>query len=298
MDKSKYDRTTIATFDIIGAYFVDVFYNNHYLLAEDQVKMRAKKSITDAYRDVIRDYVIGIRNEHLCKTAISSLYSYFRASSGISTFEEFENRVLSQFIPPEFYANFVDNQKDSSLCNIVVCVARDIGNAILEPKMFSRIIDDHQNTANVLTLQDCALNILILQRQEYYSKFYKEVTKAMTVQYDKESFERLRDAYIEEKRTCCDLKNEKEIAVSLISQLRDALKLEKEKCSRLESQLRAKPRQEEHSQIANLFVEKAKQPSPTVQAAIDSDDDEDLTEDDIYRLQMEAAKRNVSNKWQ
>jgi hypothetical protein len=38
MDVKKLNPKMLSIFDIIGSYFVDVYYNSHYVLAGQQVK--------------------------------------------------------------------------------------------------------------------------------------------------------------------------------------------------------------------------------------------------------------------
>jgi hypothetical protein len=102
----------------------------------------------------------------------------------------------------------------------------------------TKIIDDHQNIANVRVLQDRIMDIFIIQREDYYARFVREISKSNgNDKVSKKLVEKLKAAFVEEKRKRCELETEHERALAIVSQLLN-------KISQLEStitQLKSRP---------------------------------------------------------
>lgn len=224
MDRKNYDRSTISVFDVIGSFFVDVFYNGHYLLSREMVKSGCAQSITDAYRSTIINYMSGITTrKDLYMKVVKELHKYYQKSSGagITVFSEFENRILMQFIPPEFYRDFTEKHKDNTLHEIIVKTTNEFGNIILCREIFGKIIDDHKNTANVSYLQDRIVDIFIYQREDYYARFAEEISKKNTGggKISKKLFDQLKKEFVNEKKRRCEAESDRDRAVGMISGL-------------------------------------------------------------------------------
>ena len=223
MERSNYDRTTISVFDTVGSFFVDVFYNNHYLFSRDMVKSGRATSITDAYRSTIVNYMSGISSrKDLYITVAKSLHEYYQKSSGFGSivFSDFEDKFLSQFIPPEYYRDFTERIKDNTLHEIIICTVNEFGAAILGKDFLRRVIDDHLNTNNVTFLQDRIVDIFIIQRENYYSKFVQEISKSNSDNtVTKQLVEKLKQEFVTEKKRRCEAESDRDRALNIISQL-------------------------------------------------------------------------------
>lgn len=223
MDRRNYDKTTLIVFDTTGAFFVDAFYNNHYLRAREQVKTGRCGAITDAYRDAILNYMNGIKKrQDLYQRVVHSLHEYYQKSLGVGSilFSEFEDKFLAQFIPPEYYKDFSNANKDTVLREIIVTTVARFGHFVLSKSMLSLIIDDHMNRANVNTLMDKIIDLFLIQREEYYTKFANEVVrKTGGGQVELGVFNMLKEEYVREKRAACKLAADHERALNMISAL-------------------------------------------------------------------------------
>lgn len=235
-DRKNHDPKLISTFEIIGSYFVDVFYNSLYLKAKEQVISGNGSSITDVYKNNILAYTnaIGTRRD-LYYSAVKSLHEYFQANSAYTTiiFSDFEDKVLCQFIPLEYYSDFTDKHKDSTLHNIIIRSVGDFAMATLEPSIFCKIIDDHMNRANVRYLQDKLVDIFILQREEYFTRFVQERTKH-TETVARPVVDKIKMALVLETKKRCTAENERDKAINMIQQLTNRIK-------QLESELQGWP---------------------------------------------------------
>jgi hypothetical protein len=92
-------------------------------------------------------------------------------------FTDFQDKLLEQFFPSEYYGAFSGSQKDNCLREIISRTTHKSMEWIFTSKMFGRIIDNHTNSDNIVVLQNAILEILILQREEYFTKFVSEVDR-------------------------------------------------------------------------------------------------------------------------
>lgn len=331
MERKNYDGKMIGIFDTIGSFFVDVFYNNHYLFSRDLVKSGRASSLTDAYKGTVANYMSGIASrKDLYMTVVKSLHEYYQKSSGFGViiFPEFEDKLLSQFIPNEYYRDFTEKHKDNTLHEIIVKTVNEFGEVILSRDVLKRIIDDHPNLANVSYLQDRIVDIFITQREDYYAKFIREISKNNgNNKVSKELLDKLKQAFVSEKKKRCDIENDRDRAIEMISQLVKKIKeLETENTAlnqklknlydmRSQNQqyvpvetvynMQSQPLQQQQSQQQNTiaaelirdstkFIGARSQPAPVqlVDDSLDESDDEDDSEE-IYRKQREilAARR-------
>lgn len=223
MDKRNLDQRVLAVFDHVGTFFVDIFYNSLYRQAEGVVLAGRAASITDAYRSMVINYMNGItQREDLYMKVVRQLHECYQKSSGFSAmvFSEFEDKVISCFIPPEYYRDFTGRHKDKTLHEVVVKSANDMGEFILRKDILRRVIDDRRNEANIPLFQDKMLDIFVTQREDYYARFVEQINKNNgNDKVSKKVLDKLKEAFVEEKKKCCELESERDRAVSMISQL-------------------------------------------------------------------------------
>jgi hypothetical protein len=312
MDKKNYDSRLIGVFEIIGSYFVDVIYNHHYLLAKDLVRRQQANNLTDAYRATIINYMNGSSRDELFKIIVQKLHEFYQKNSGFSSvlLSEFQNKVLLQFIPPEYYQDFTDHHKDIVLKEIVVRTVNEFGEVILAPTMLRKIIDSRTDRDNVVQLQDRIVDIFILQREDYYAKFAREISKKNAGNMvDKSVLDKLKEAYVVEKKKACELMEEKERAASIVRQLLDKMAQQEKEIERMKREIDGlKAREGATSETHRREVDrpprvqnrrKTPYPSPTRQASppprppVPAEDDavvedNDLDDDEIHRRQQAA----------
>jgi hypothetical protein len=222
MDRRSYNPKAIAIFDIMGSYFVDVFYNHHYLIARENVKAGKQNNITDAYRSNVMSYMYGIKTRvDLYKTVVGQLHKFYQSASGFGaiTLSDLENKILSQFIPPEYYRDFSDQMKGNTMREIIIRSVQEFGAITVSYDMLRNIIDDHMNSAHVRTLQDQMVDIYIIIREDYYSRFTQAILSGGNDKVSKGVLEKLKVAYTAEKKKKCELASDKERAVSIIQGL-------------------------------------------------------------------------------
>jgi hypothetical protein len=306
MDRRNYDRKVIGVFETVGCYFVDVFYNRHYLLAMEAVKNGKIPSITDGYRSNIFAYMNGIKQDGLFKKAVHALHEFYQKSTGfVMLLSEFQNHILAQFIPLEFYKDFTEQRKDNTLRDIVIHTVSEFGNIVLGNNIFHKIIDDHKNVENVSFLQDRIVDIFIMQRENYYSKFARKVTKP-TGKIDQGMLNKLRDAWSTEKKRTIELETENKRALSMMQQLVKKIRdIEAENTelkntnTTLTADNKTLARQLQRMQATTQHSTQypTQHTPPTVQStnkpALD-DSEEDLSDGEIHRRQQQRLAQQKS----
>jgi hypothetical protein len=232
--KNKYDRKVLETFDLIGCYFIDLFYNDLFLKSKHAFTTGHSKSLTETYRSHIIWFMRGIdeKPKNYIEVMKKLLDYYNSATKTItSTLSELEHKILCQFIPTEYYQDFTNANKEKVLHDIIIRAVNQLGEIALEPVMLGKIIDDHMNQGNVQLLQEKMTDIFIILREEYYSKFVNEISKASgnkTVSI--EQFKKLKSEYAEEIKRRIGIESERDRAVQL-------LQVSLKKIAELESQL-------------------------------------------------------------
>ena len=203
-DRGSYDQSMIAMYDVVGSYFVDLFYNSHYRFARDKVEARAAPNTTDAYRNILTMYARGLRSDKkLYEKAMKSLLSYYNRvmSSAAGTLVAFEDRFVAAFIPPEYYRDFTSKNKDSTCYEIITSAVADFVSMCLDQETLRKNMDDHKNTTNVIELQEYMVNIFINLRESYYTKFATAAAKTQSSHtVDKEVYDKLARDFLRERR--------------------------------------------------------------------------------------------------
>lgn len=239
----KYRKSTLVIFEVIGSYFVDVFYNKQYLLAVSQSKI-LQSTITELYYNNLITYVSGLTKSNDCfKQSVLELHKYSSIGLANMLLSDMQDSILSEFIPAEFYPSFTDSEKDKTLREILVYSANELLQYILQNKIFTNIIDDHKNEANIVLLQDYMLHTLAYKREEYYTIFAKNMQEPRELNND--LIMKLKHAYVSEKRSSLSLRDDLNTAIKIIEQLREAnvkfqndLKNQYNICQKYEDQLR------------------------------------------------------------
>lgn len=124
MNRESDDPVISSTFDIVGCYFVDIFYNHLYLSADDIRKQasfanaaggatKRPRSLTDEYKSAVHAYMIGVtKDERYYKKTITGLQKFYQTYTKYNTIglNAFIDRIISVFLPEE-YAESLNNEE-------------------------------------------------------------------------------------------------------------------------------------------------------------------------------------------
>ncbi len=245
MNRENYDPKALSTFDIVGSYILDVFYNDLYIKANDRVKEGRYASLTEAYKANIVNYMHGIKRKELYMQVCRSLHEYYQRVTVYSTltFSDFENKILEQFIPPEYFRDFTEKDKDANLCAIITRTVQEFAEHTLEPESLRRIIDDHKNQQNIPLFQDIIVDILKMKREEYYLQFVKKINQR-SGKISEEVVKAMKEKIVDETRKRCSAEQDKDRALGIIKQLVQKIADLENKIIKLES---TAPATQEHS---------------------------------------------------
>lgn len=190
LDRSNYTKRTLDTFEILGAYFIDIYYNHLYLEARKLKTNGASSSITEGYKHALNAFLHGVDNPKLYKKTLIGIHGFF-LESGISSisFAECIERITEEFIPKDYYES-VSKQQKISILKLVICQSNRVFMEKLVRKYIYLVIDNHNDPDNIRILQDEFIDILMIERQSMYHKFISIQTKtSKTPQIDIVLFE-------------------------------------------------------------------------------------------------------------
>jgi len=221
-----YNPTFISVVDIIAAFFTDTFVNELYQKAK-QLANSGKHSITEQYRIVIMRYADGVSNDaEKCKFVIIKLRDYYSVVTKYSsiTYIDFENAVLEQFIPSEYYKDFRSSDKSVTMSSIVVGAVQSAFVYISKPEIMKSIIDQRGgDQPYVIGIQDHIAESIISRRDEFFIDFARKINEKPQ-KVSMEILYQLRDELKKQVALRCEAERELAKAKSIIVQLVEKIK--------------------------------------------------------------------------
>lgn len=218
-----FDKRFISTCNIIGAYIVDVMHNSLFAKAATFLREGRANSLADAYAANIRSYVHGINRNELYRKLMAQLLEYYRFHTKFREIsaQDFEDSIIQQFIPAEFFASFTTNDKESNLYSVIVAVVRQLGELILQPENLHKTIENNKNVAHVKFLQDSMLEMFKLQKDKYSALYAKKVNPQSggSNRMYEEIIQKLKREVADLTKSNCNLKRDKERLVSMLQQV-------------------------------------------------------------------------------
>src|SRR5581483_6131165 len=172
-----YNPRVISMFEIIGCYFVDVYYNHLYLTSKDNYQMREKSpSLTDEYKSAVRAYKIGVSSdERYYKKTITGLHNYVQTCTKYTSISltEFVNLVLEQFLPEEHFAVLNEGDRSFFLQHIIKTIIENFTRELLDPKsgLMTLVIDKHTVDDNIAVWKDKFKDVQIMLRENIFAEF-------------------------------------------------------------------------------------------------------------------------------
>jgi hypothetical protein len=173
-------ENTLAQFDIIGCFFINKFYSHLYQLASQKLQSGHAKTLTDAYRDLIVAYVRGVQQPQTYLQTLKELIAYWsQLTTGFQTpISEFEDKILIEFIPPEYFREFTSRDRESVLQKIIADAVSHLASECIKGGMLAKIIDKHTDESNVTLLQRKMVDHFATVRNGYFEKFVQSITKS------------------------------------------------------------------------------------------------------------------------
>jgi hypothetical protein len=179
------DNYLLSILEIVGAHFVDVFYNHIYSSAHTALSQstRTRISVTDEYRRRVQAYTLGIKQDQQCyRDIITNLHTYFQSMTRYSTlsFADFIDRIVSQFVPNEYFQLMRSSDKDETMGTIICNFIAGLGAYVTGSEMLPRIIDGRAEYSQVTIrmLQDHSITLLLAERDELHNLFIRKQSQA------------------------------------------------------------------------------------------------------------------------
>ena len=178
-----HDRGVVSTFDIVGSYFVDSFFNHVYAGARAALAAGAGDSLTDEYVRRLQAYVLGVKSDERCYgDVVRGVHLYFTRTTRYTTlgFAEFVNRIVGACVPGDYFRQFTPQDKDELLSSVLCDLVSALAVCITTPEMLRLVIDNHDRTPDVTIrmLQDTAVSSLLEKRASLHNKFLQKVGQA------------------------------------------------------------------------------------------------------------------------
>lgn len=178
MNKHSYSPTTISTYQVISAYFVDIYYNHLYTEAIKFKNSAKVKSITDGYRHAVFAFLSAIDsksstyNPKHYKHILISINNYFTTYTSFSTLtlSDCIDKITKEFIPVDYHNTLSKDHKRHLLRQTIVNVIRAF-TKIVVTQFLTPIIDNHSDVSNIDAMKDSMVNLLLLERESLYNKF-------------------------------------------------------------------------------------------------------------------------------
>ena len=162
LDRSKYSRKTLDTYEIIAAYYIDLYYNHLYIEAKKLRTNKSVNSITEGYKHALTAFLHSMEKPELYKKSLISLHQFF-IDSGFSglTFRNCIERIIKEFIPEDYYET-VSPEKKTSILRLVLNQTNKLFIDKIARKYIYMIIDKHSEIDNIRILQDDFIDLLLL----------------------------------------------------------------------------------------------------------------------------------------
>lgn len=177
-DRSAYSSTTISVFQIVGAYFVDVYYNHLYTEAIKFKTDGKAASVTEGYRHATFAFLTALDNktkgykpEHYNKLiqGINEYFVFWTTYSSL-TLSECIDKIVREFVPADYFASLNKEQKRNILRSVLIESIREFTKIVIG-EFLGAIIDNHDEPANVEALKEKMVDTFIMQRETMFHKF-------------------------------------------------------------------------------------------------------------------------------
>jgi hypothetical protein len=180
-NRSNYSKKTIDIFEIITAYFVDIYYNHLYIEAKKFKNDGKIATITEGYKHTLNAFIQGIENIKHYKKTLVSIHVFFVEHGGYTSlsFTDCIDKITNEFIPKD-YLSVVTKQQKITILKKVICQSNRVFVEKIVRKFLRMIIDDHVESDNIRVLQDDFVDLLILERENIYHMFIDKHAKKST----------------------------------------------------------------------------------------------------------------------
>ena len=178
LERKNYSTRTLNTYELLGSYFVDLYYNHLYQEAHKFKNSGKVASITEGYKHAVIAFLGVIDSQsanyqsRYYMTLLTGINNWFRQWTGHQTLtmSDCVETIIVEFIPNDYYGQFNKDQKRNVLREILTNVIKNTTGRIAT-EFLRLIIDDHENNENVEIIKEMVVDILLTERHNMYEKF-------------------------------------------------------------------------------------------------------------------------------
>lgn len=170
-DRKNFSDRTLNVFELLGAYFTEIFYYSLYHEAEKSKASGEVKSITDGYKNALSAYNHSLKKQDVYKETIKGFQRYSTEYWVNITYVQAIQYMTDEFIPKDYQDNFTEVQRMKTLKMIVSGIIRKFIGAIVNEGFIKNIIDMRDQQGNEIIIKDKIVDCLILERDEAYHSF-------------------------------------------------------------------------------------------------------------------------------
>jgi hypothetical protein len=169
---SKYGNNTITRFDIVGSFFVNLFYNEFYKKSNSLKQQTLDKSTTDIYKELLVAYSDFTSREEFFKQAIKGIHAYVISNTNQidMTHKECIDFIVKEFVPERIFVSLRDIQKSKLFHDTISNVVKQFISKILS-KYIKAIVDYRSAQETSIILQNEFLDIICIEKDKVYGKF-------------------------------------------------------------------------------------------------------------------------------
>lgn len=185
-----HDQHQVTVFDVIGSFFVEIYYNHLYNLAVRKVRdIHSDTSITRLYRSHVMIYTEALVKEGKAyNDTVAKLHIYFREHTRFRfyTLVEFIEHVVKYFVPEDYVPALRSRDQDEILSQVICDLVKRLSVRVTLPEVIVQVIDQRKQRGRetVAVLQDFCIDCLINKQNHVISKFLQEHNG---VRYDDQS---------------------------------------------------------------------------------------------------------------
>lgn len=237
----KYGDCTITRFDIVGSFFVYLFYNELFKKAKLLKDQSASKSMTDIYKELLTAYSEFTSTNEFFKQAVKGIHNYVVTNTNQigMTHKECIDFIVSEFVPSNIFNSLRDVHKNKLFHDALSNVVKQFISKIISK--YLRMTIDNRDNNNIVILQNEFLDIICIEKDNVYSKFINgNQTETMSIVLHKKKVSDLKQEYEKkmntlmatlesQKKTNATLETVNQKSSEIIKQLQAMVKNLKEK---------------------------------------------------------------------
>jgi len=181
----KYGNNTITRFDIVGSFFVNLFYNELFKKSNSLKQQTLDKSATDIYKELLVAYSDFTTREEFFKQSVKGIHAYVISNTNQidMTHKECIDFIVKEFVPDKIFISLRDVQKSKIFHDTMSSVVKKFIAKLISK--YIKIIMDYRDLPSDSSfgksskseldystiLQNEFLDIICQEKDKVYSKF-------------------------------------------------------------------------------------------------------------------------------